>query len=56
MKKFLFIIFFTLIFSNFSFSKSINVGLHNLDVPNKFVVINWSEYSLYAIDEHCGEY
>ena len=37
MKKFLLIIFFSLIFSNFSFSKSINLGLHNLDVQNKFV-------------------
>ncbi|MBT7010172.1 MAG: hypothetical protein HN959_01230 [Flavobacteriaceae bacterium] len=56
MKKFLFIIFFSLIFSNFSFSKSINLGLHNLDVPNKFVVINWSEYNFDLFDEFCGQY
>ena len=56
MKKFLFIIFFSLIFSNFSFSKSINLGLHNLDVPNKFVVINWSEYNFDLLDEFCGQY
>ena len=56
MKKFLLIIFFSLIFSNFSFSKSINLGLHNLDVPNKFVVINWSEYNFDFLDEFCGEY
>ena len=56
MKKLLFIIFFTLILSNFSFSKSINVGLHNLDVPNKFVVINWSEYNFNEVEEYCGEY
>ena len=56
MKKFLLIIFFTLIFSNFSFSKSINVGLHNLDVPNKFVVINWSEYNFNEVDDYCREY
>jgi len=56
MKKFLLIIFFFLIFSNFSFSKSINLGLHNLDVPNKFVVINWSEYNFDLFDEFCGQY
>jgi hypothetical protein len=46
MKKIFFIILFSLIFSNFSFSKTIDVGLHELEVPNKFNLINFFDYEV----------
>ena len=51
MKKIFFIILFSLIFSNFSFSKTIDVGLHELEVPNKFNLINFFDYEV--MNESC---
>ena len=54
MRKILSIIFFSLIMFNFSFAKNLDVGMHNLDVPNKFYLVNWNETDF--ADEMCKEF
>ena len=54
MRKILSIIFFSLIIFNFSFAKNLNVGMHNLDVPSKFYLVNWNETNF--ADEMCKEF
>jgi len=51
MKKIFLIILFSLLFSNFSFSKTMDVGLHELEVPNKFNLIDFFEYEV--MNESC---
>ncbi len=43
MRKILSVIFFSLIMFNISFAKNLDVGMHNLDVPSKFYLVNWNE-------------
>ncbi|MDC3139458.1 SHOCT domain-containing protein [Candidatus Pelagibacter sp.] len=54
MRKILSIIFFSLIMFNFSFAKNLDVGMHNLDVPSKFYLVNWNETDF--ADEMCKEF
>jgi len=51
MKKILLLIFFSFIFLNQSFSKTIDVGLNKLEVPNKFNLIDFSTFEL--MSESC---
>ena len=51
MKKILLLIFFSFIFLNQSFSKTIDVGLNKLEVPNKFNLIDFSTFEL--MNESC---
>ena len=51
MKKLLLLIFFSFIFLNQSFSKTIDVGLNKLEVPNKFNLIDFSTFKL--MNESC---
>ena len=51
MKKILLSIFFSFIFLNQSFSKTIDVGLNKLEVPNKFNLIDFSTFEL--MSESC---
>ena len=51
MKKILLLIFFSFIFLNQSFSKTIDVGLNKLEVPNKFNLIDFSTFKL--MNESC---
>ncbi len=55
MKKILFVIFFSLMLSNLSFSKTLDVGFHKLKVPNKFYLINWSNSSMNGQINLCTE-
>ena len=54
MRKILSVIFFFLIMFNISFAKNLDVGMHNLDVPNKFYLVNWNETDF--ADEMCKEF
>jgi len=63
MKKLSLLIFFSFIFLNQSFSKTIDVGLNKLEVPNKFNLIDFSTFKLmneiipyvdYCLDFHSG--
>ena len=54
MKKIFLVIFFSLIFSNLSFSKTLDVGLHKLEVPNNFYLIDLS--ILDFSDDMCKEF
>ena len=51
MKKILLLIFFSFIFLNKIFSKTIDVGLYRLEVPNKFNLIDFSTFEL--MNESC---
>ena len=54
MKKILSVIFFSLIIFNISFAKTLDVGLHKLEVPSKFYLVNWNETDF--ADEMCREF
>ena len=54
MRKILSIIFFSLIIFNISFAKTIDVGLHKLEIPSKFYLVNWNETDF--ADEMCKEF
>lgn len=54
MRKILSVIFFSLIMFNSSFAKNLDVGMHNLDVPSKFYLVNWNETDF--ADEMCKEF
>ena len=54
MRKILSVIFFSLIMFNISFAKNLDVGMHNLDVPSKFYLVNRNETDF--ADEMCKEF
>ena len=43
MKKILFKIFLFLMFTNICAAKTLDVGLHKLELPNKFYLISYSD-------------
>ncbi len=55
MKKIFFVIFFSIMLSNLSFSKTLDVGFYKLEVPNKFYLINWSNSSMNGQINICTE-
>ena len=54
MKKILFIIFFSLLFTNISFAKTLDVGLHKLELPSKFYLIKYSDLDF--AEDLCKEF
>ena len=54
MKVFLYSLFFFICFFNISFAKNLDVGMHNLDVPSKYYLVNWNETDF--ADKMCKEF
>ena len=55
MKKILITLFFIFSLFNNSFSKTLDLGMHTLEVPNKFYLINWSNSSMNGQINLCTE-
>ena len=55
MKKILITLFFIFSLFNNSFSKTLDLGTHTLEVPNKFYLINWSNSSMNGQINLCTE-
>ena len=54
MKKFLFFFIFSFVFLTNSFSKILEFQSHKIDVPNKFYLLDWSDYDF--MNEECSYY
>ena len=54
MKKILLALFFILIVFNNSFSKTLDLGSHTLEVPSKFNLINWTDLNL--TEDYCRDF
>ena len=56
MKKILFKIFLFLIFPNICAAKTLDVGLHKLELPNKFYLISYSDLDVDFAKDLCKEF
>ena len=54
MKNFFIIIIFSFVFLTNSFSKILEFQSHKIDVPNKFYLLDWSDYEF--MNEECSYY
>ena len=54
MKNFLFFFIFSFVFLTNSFSKILELQSHKIDVPNKFYLLDWSDYDF--MNEECSYY
>ena len=56
MKKILFKIFLFLMFVNICSAKTLDVGFHKLELPNKFYVISYSDVDVDFVKDLCKEF
>ena len=56
MKKILFKIFLFLMFANICAAKTLDVGLHKLELPNKFYLISYSDLDVDFAKDLCKEF
>ena len=56
MKKILFKIFLFLMFANICSAKTLDVGLHKLELPNKFYLISYSDLNVDFAKDLCKEF